>query len=90
VNAVLQLVKLTAAPVQVLGTDSPERAQRRAELQDALGDRRISLDPFTRAWKALERPRLMSRDPDREALERAREFLTGFGSLWRDPDVRSS
>jgi hypothetical protein len=61
--------------------------ERRAELQGDLAARRISLDAFSRAWRALDRPVSLARDPDREALEQARRYLADFGSLWRDDDV---
>ena len=67
--------------------DGAQRAERRAELQAALAAEQISLEAFTRAWKALSRPHPLARDPDREALETARVYLADFGSLWRDPDV---
>lgn len=73
VEAVLDLIRLPPADEpapQALGRD-----ERRAALQEELATGKISLETFTRAWRALDRPTLLVRDPDREALETARRYL---------------
>jgi DNA invertase Pin-like site-specific DNA recombinase len=84
IEAILGAVRLSkpAPPV-----DAPDAAQDRAELQDRLAAGRISLEAFSRAWKRLQRPTLLDREPDSEALKTARSYLEAFGALWRDPAV---
>lgn len=47
----------------------------------------VSLEGFSRAWKRLQRPIPLTRQPDEAVLRQARGFLENFGALWRDPDV---
>ena len=48
----------------------------------------MSLSAFSRAWRALERPKpLPDAPPDELGLRRARKLLSDFGTLWRDPAV---
>ncbi len=86
VDAVLELVRVSTTDPRV-DDDEADQAQRRTELQRALAAEQMSLETFTRSWRALERRPSITCDPDREALETARRYLADFGALWRDPDV---
>ena len=60
----------------------------RERLQQKLAIGEITLDTFSRAWRALERPRHVVEDrPDEVRLRRAGQVLSEFGTLWRNPAV---
>jgi hypothetical protein len=64
-------------------------AALRAELQDRLGRGEITIEAFSRAWRVLDGPLGPTRivPPDEQKLRDARESLTEFKTLWRDPAV---
>jgi DNA invertase Pin-like site-specific DNA recombinase len=71
----------------VAGPDPTLAAERRTELQRQLATGEISLDAFSRAWRALDRPVVALNPPDELRLARARRHLAEFGTLWRNPAV---
>jgi DNA invertase Pin-like site-specific DNA recombinase len=85
IDAVLAAVRV-AEPAEA-AAEQPDMAQERAELQDQLAAGHISLEAFTRAWKRVQRPIPLPRQPGEMALRQARGYLEAFGALWRDPDV---
>ncbi len=64
-------------------------AALRAELQARLGRGEITIEAFSRAWRVLDGPLGPTRivPPDEQKLRDARESLTEFKTLWRDPAV---
>lgn len=67
---------------------SEEIATQRQGLQEALVARKLSLSAFSRAWRALDRPKPTTvMPPDEISIRRARKLLAGFETLWRDPAV---
>lgn len=85
VEMVLGLIELNV-PVDV--EPEPDLSAEREELQLRLAAGAISLDAFTRQWRALDRPiRLNRRQATADQLKRAGALLADFGSLWRDVQV---
>jgi hypothetical protein len=77
-----------AAPAQPVAPGIDEAATQRQKLQEALAAGKLSLSAFSRAWRALERPKPFPvTPPDEIGLRRARKLLSDFGTLWRDPAV---
>jgi hypothetical protein len=77
-----------AAPSPPLALGIEDAATQRQALQEALAAGKLSLSAFTRAWRALERPKPFPvTPPDEIGFRRARKLLTDFGTLWRDPAV---
>jgi hypothetical protein len=68
--------------------DPAELADERERLQGRLTAGEITLETFSRSWRALDRPtpRTPSR-PDEVRLRRAQKLLGEFGTLWRNPAV---
>ena len=88
IAAILAAMQRTQpAPAPHATSDAPETAAQRAELHERLEAGQISLEAFTRAWKRLQRPIPLPRQPEEEQLRQARGYLEAFGALWRDPDV---
>jgi len=68
--------------------DPSELEIARDRLQRQLNEGEISIETFSRAWPGLERPRrLAETQPDEVRLRRARQLLSEFGTLWRNPAV---
>ena len=60
----------------------------RERLQRQLAASEITIETFSRAWRGLERPvRPVDGRPDEMRLRRARQQLSTFGTLWRNPAV---
>ncbi len=63
-------------------------AAARERLQRQLAAGEITIETFSRAWRGLERPtRLVESRPDEVRLRHARQQLSDFGTLWRNPAV---
>lgn len=87
VRQVLAAMRVVAPSCPVaLGTE--DAATQRQALQEALAAGKLSLSAFSRAWRALERPKPFPvTPPDEIGIRRARKLLAEFGTLWRDPAV---
>ena len=87
VRQVLALMRVTA-PSPLVAPSSEEAATQRQALQEALASGKLSLSAFSRAWRALDRPKpLPDTPPDEIGFRRARKLLSDFGPLRRDPAV---
>lgn len=68
--------------------DPAALAEARTHLQDRLASGTIAIEAFSREWRRLERPTAAEpMPPDELRLRRARNLLTEFGTLWRNPSV---
>ena len=87
VRQVLAVMRFTSPSPPVAPTVE-EAATQRQLLQKALAQGKLSLNAFSQAWRALDRPSpLPVTPPDEIGLRRARKLLCEFGTLWRDPAV---
>jgi hypothetical protein len=83
----IQAAMRSTAPAETRPDPGALQAAR-DELHRKLDTGEISIGAFSREWRALERPApVVAVAPSRDRLERARELLSGFGTLWRDPEV---
>jgi Resolvase, N terminal domain len=81
-------VMRSQGPLPPPGPDPSEIAIARERLQRQLNDGEISIETFSRSWRGLDRPRrIAEHQPDEVRLRRARNVLSEFGTLWRNPAV---
>ena len=66
--------------------DPSELISAREQLQRQLNSGEIAIESFSRAWRALDRPKRVAEGrPDELRLRRAGKALMEFGTLWRNP-----
>ena len=82
------LAAMRAHSVSTAAPDPIDTASIRQQLQRQLDAGEITIETFSRAWRALDRPvQVPVVQPDEVRLSRARELLSDFGTLWRNPAV---
>ena len=84
-----QVLAAMRSTVRAAARPDPDAlATAREELQHKLAAGEVSIGAFSREWRALERPApAVTVEPDEKRLQKGRELLTGFGTLWRDPAI---